>query len=63
MKFVCLKYTTFVHTQELERSNNAIEKLFTPLNHHIYGNGVLILKDCPSYQTKGGVEYFVLRYN
>lgn len=49
IEFVCLKYTIFVHPQELERSNKAIEKLFTPLNHYIYGTRVVISMDCPGY--------------
>ena len=47
---------------QAERSINAIEKLFTPLNNNIYGNRVVILMDCPSDQTKGGVEDFRKRH-
>lgn len=45
-----------------EKSINAIEKLFTPLNNNIYGNKLVILMDCPSEQTKGGVDDFRKRY-
>lgn len=47
---------------QAERSINAIEKLFTPLNNNIYGNKLVILMDCPSDQTKGGVDDFRKRY-
>ena len=49
IEFVYLKYTIFVHPQELEISNKAIGKLFTPLNHYIYGNRVVISMDCTGY--------------
>lgn len=47
---------------QAEKSINAIEKLFTPLNNNIYGNKLVILMDCPSDQTKGGVDDFRRRY-
>lgn len=47
---------------QVEKSINAIEKLFTPLNNNIYGNKLVILMDCPSNQTKGGVDDFRKRY-
>ena len=47
---------------QAEKSINAIEKLFTPLNNNIYGNKLVILMDCPSNQTKGGVDDFRKRY-
>lgn len=47
---------------QAERTINAIEKLFTPLNNNIYGNKLVILMDCPSEQTKGGVDDFIKRY-
>lgn len=47
---------------QAEKSINAIEKLFTPLNNNIYGNKLVILMDCPSDQTKGGVDDFRKRY-
>lgn len=47
---------------QAEKSINAIEKLFTPLNNNIYGNKLVILMDCPSEQTKGGVDDFRKRY-
>lgn len=47
---------------QAEKSINAIEKLFTPLNNNIYGNKLVILMDCPSDQTKGGVDNFRKRY-
>lgn len=47
---------------QTEKSINAIEKLFTPLNNNIYGNKLVILMDCPSDQTKGGVDDFRRRY-
>ena len=47
---------------QAEKSINAIEKLFTPLNNNIYGNKLVILMDCPSEQTKGGGDDFRRRY-
>lgn len=47
---------------QAEKTINAIEKLFTPLNNNIYGNKLVILMDCPSEQTKGGVDDFRKRY-
>ncbi len=47
---------------QAEKSINAIEKLFTPLNNNIYGNKLVILMDCPSDQTRGGVDDFRKRY-
>lgn len=47
---------------QAEKSINAIEKLFTPLNNNIYGNKLVILMDRPSNQTKGGVDDFRKRY-
>lgn len=47
---------------QAEKTINAIEKLFTPLNNNIYGNKLVILMDCPSDQTEGGVNDFRRRY-
>lgn len=47
---------------QTERTINAIEKVFIPLNNNIYGNRLIILIDKPSEQTKGGVEDFKKRY-
>ena len=46
---------------QTERTINAIEKIFTPLNNNIYGNKLVILMDCPSGQTMGGVNDFKTR--
>ena len=47
---------------QTERTINAIEKAYTPLNNNIYGGRLVILMDLPSEQTKGGVEDFQKRY-
>lgn len=43
---------------QAERTINAIEKVFTPLNASIYKEKTILLLDQPSEQTKGGVEQF-----
>lgn len=43
---------------QAERTINAIEKAFTPLNASIYKEKTILLLDHPSEQTKGGVEQF-----
>ena len=47
---------------QTERTINAIEKAYIPLNNNIYKNRLVILMDLPSEQTKGGVEDFRKRY-
>lgn len=47
---------------QTERTINAIEKAYTPLNNNIYKNRLVILMDLPSEQTKGGVDDFQKRY-
>jgi hypothetical protein len=47
---------------QAERSINAIEKVFTPLNVSIYANKFVILIDQPSAQTQGGVNQFLHNY-
>lgn len=47
---------------QAERTINAIEKVYTPLNNNIYKDRLVILMDSPSEQTKGGVEDFQKRY-
>ncbi|KOF03390.1 chromosome segregation protein SMC [Roseivirga seohaensis subsp. aquiponti] len=47
---------------QAERTINAIEKVFTPLNSSIYGDKHIILIDLPSAQTQGGVTDFLQRY-
>ncbi|OGU37293.1 MAG: chromosome segregation protein SMC [Ignavibacteria bacterium GWB2_35_6b] len=47
---------------QAERSINAIEKIFMPLNVSIYGNRIVILIDHPSAQTEGGVDQFLQSY-
>src|SRR5690606_34396974 len=42
-----------------ERTINAIEKVFIPLNSSIYRNKFVILTDQPSAQTQGGVTQFL----
>jgi putative ATP-dependent endonuclease of OLD family len=48
---------------QAERSINAIEKLFTPLDTSIYKNKAIILIDQPSAQKQGGVAQFLVTYN
>lgn len=43
---------------QAERSINAIEKVFAPLNLSIYADRLVILLDQPSQQTQGGVQTF-----
>lgn len=43
---------------QAERTINAIEKVFAPLNLSIYANKLVILLDRPSQQTLGGVQNF-----
>jgi len=44
---------------QAERTINAIEKAFTPLNSSIYKDRQVILIDLPSAQTEGGVAHFL----
>ncbi|SFT71651.1 Predicted ATP-dependent endonuclease of the OLD family, contains P-loop ATPase and TOPRIM domains [Algoriphagus locisalis] len=46
---------------QAERTINAIEKAFTPLNTSIYNTKQVILIDTPSAQTQGGVTDFLQR--
>lgn len=46
---------------QAERTINAIEKAFTPLNSSIYSDKLVILIDAPSAQTQGGVTDFLQR--
>ncbi len=43
---------------QAERTINAIEKAFTPLNASIYRDKVILLLDQPSAHTQGGVQQF-----
>ena len=47
---------------QAERSINAIEKIFMPLNVSIYANKIVILIDRPSTETEGGVNQFLQNY-
>lgn len=44
---------------QIERSINAIDKVFSPLNTSIYKNRLVIMLDQPSQQTQGGVQAFI----
>lgn len=46
---------------QAERTINAIEKIFIPLNSSIYRNKVVILIDQPSSRTQAGVSQFLTR--
>jgi putative ATP-dependent endonuclease of OLD family len=46
---------------QAERTINAIEKAFTPLNSSIYRDKLIILIDLPSNQTQAGVTDFLQR--
>lgn len=48
---------------QAERTINAIEKLFTPLEISIYKNKTVILIDQPSVQKQAGVVQFLVTYN
>lgn len=48
---------------QAERTINAIEKLFTPLDTSIYKNKTVILIDQPSAQKQAGVAQFLNTYN
>lgn len=48
---------------QAERTINAIEKLFTPLETSIYKDRTVILIDQPSAQKQAGVAQFLLTYN
>lgn len=48
---------------QAERTINAIEKAFMPLDLSIYKNRLVILIDSPSLQTQGGVDQFLRTYN
>ncbi|ACU07552.1 hypothetical protein FIC_01102 [Flavobacteriaceae bacterium 3519-10] len=48
---------------QAERSINAIEKLFAPLDTSIYKNRAIILIDQPSAQKQAGVAQFLVTYN
>lgn len=47
---------------QAERTINAIEKVFAPLNLSIYADKLVILLDQPSQQTQGGVQNFQQTY-
>jgi recombinational DNA repair ATPase RecF len=47
---------------QAERTINAIEKVFIPLNSSIYRSKFVILTDQPSAQTQGGVAQFLQTY-
>ncbi|MBS0425455.1 MAG: AAA family ATPase [Proteobacteria bacterium] len=47
---------------QAERTINAIEKVFTPLNASIYKDKTVIMLDQPSQQTQGGVQQFRQNY-
>lgn len=47
---------------QAERTINAIEKVFIPLNSSIYRNKFVIIIDQPSAQTQGGVTQFLQNY-
>jgi len=49
-------------TDQAERTINAIEHAFKPLNKSLYGDKVIILCDKPSAQREGGVNDFKIRY-
>jgi putative ATP-dependent endonuclease of the OLD family len=49
-------------TDQAERTINAIEHAFKPLNKSLYGNKVVILCDKPSVQREGGVNDFKSRH-
>jgi len=48
---------------QAERTINAIEKLFTPLETSIYRDRAVILIDQPSAQKQAGVAQFLVTYN
>jgi putative ATP-dependent endonuclease of OLD family len=48
---------------QAERTINAIEKLFTPLEASIYKDRTVILIDQPSAQKQAGVAQFLVTYN
>lgn len=48
---------------QIERTINAIEKVFIPLESSIYRDRLTILLDSPSSQTQGGVESFKQSYS
>ncbi len=48
---------------QAERTINAIEKVFSPLNASIYKNRLTILIDMPSVEMEGGVNQFLQNYN
>lgn len=47
---------------QAERTINAIEKVFTPLNSSIYRAKFVVLTDQPSAQAQGGVTQFLQNY-
>ena len=47
---------------QAERSINAIEKVYSPLNTSIYQNKLIMMLDQPSAQTSGGVQAFRQTY-
>lgn len=49
-------------TDQAERTINAIEQAYKPLNTSLYGNKVVILCDKPSIQREGGVNDFKIRH-
>jgi hypothetical protein len=48
---------------QAERTINAIEKVFAPLNTSIYREKLVLLLDQPSQQTQGGVNQFKQNYS
>lgn len=49
-------------TCQIERTINAIEKVFTPLNKSIYGERIVIMCDKPSAEMDGAVKQFLENY-
>lgn len=47
---------------QTERTINAIEKAYIPLNNNIYGDKLVILMDHPSTQRQGSVDDFKRKY-
>lgn len=48
---------------QVERSINAIEKVFSPLDNSIYKSKIVIMLDQPSPQTQAGVQAFIQANN
>jgi putative ATP-dependent endonuclease of the OLD family len=49
-------------TDQVERTINAIEKVFTPLNASLYASKAVILCDKPSAERQAGVKDFLIRH-